>query len=195
MDITLKPNIVFDYGNVLIQWDPHALYGPYFRDKEKEGYFLTKICNPQWNQKIDRGESFEDCIEERVKAFPEWEEPIRMYKSQWLDMCPGVIPGMEEMICSLKKDGRKIYGLSNFSLETFPNALERFPILCEINQYLLSGEVGYIKPQIEIFLIFLKRFNLKPEECIFIDDMKTNVDTAKMLGMNGVVFNSRKIKR
>lgn len=100
---------------------------------------------------------------------------------------------MLELVRALKKEGREVYGLSNFSMETFPRAFRMFPVLQEIDKRLISAEVGYVKPEPEIFLHFFKKFNLEPEDCLFIDDSRTNVEMAERLGMQGIVFNRWKV--
>ncbi len=92
------------------------------------------------------------------------------------------------MINELKAKGYEIYGLTNWSMETFPSAREQFGILQMIDRYVVSGAEGLVKPDPRLFQVLLDRYNLKAGECTFIDDNPDNVAAAKALGMEGIVF-------
>ena len=98
------------------------------------------------------------------------------------------VPGMREVINKLKDNGCEIYGLTNWSMETFPEAREHFGILQMIDRYVVSGAEGLVKPDHRLFRVLLDRYSLKAEECTFIDDNPDNVAAAKALGMDGIVF-------
>lgn len=183
-------NIIFDFGNVLVRWEPERVYLPYFdNDEAKYWYFWRHVCGRQWRDRIDAGEDEQECIRELQSQYPEYAEPIAMYWDRWDEMLPGEVPGMRELIQRLKASGKyAIYGLSNWSMETFPQARKRFEVLQQIDNYVVSGDVKLIKPDPRIFELLLDRFGLKAEDCTFVDDNPDNVDAAKKLGMQGVVF-------
>lgn len=183
-------NIIFDFGNVLVRWEPERVYLPYFdNDEAKYWYFWRHVCGRQWRDRIDAGEDEQECIRELQSQYPEYAEPIAMYWDRWDEMLPGEVPGMRELIQRLKASGKyAIYGLSNWSMETFPQARKRFEVLQQIDNYVVSGDVKLIKPDPRIFELLLDRFGLKAEDCTFVDDNPDNVEAAKKLGMQGVVF-------
>ncbi len=183
-------NIIFDFGNVLVRWEPERVYLPYFdNDEAKYWYFWRHVCGRQWRDRIDAGEDEQECIRELQSQYPEYAEPIAMYWDRWDEMLPGEVPGMRELIQRLKASGKyAIYGLTNWSMETFPQARERFEVLQQIDNYVVSGDVKLIKPDPRIFKLLLDRFGLKAEDCTFVDDNPDNVEAAKKLGMQGVVF-------
>lgn len=183
-------NIIFDFGNVLVRWEPERVYLPYFdNDEAKYWYFWRHVCGRQWRDRIDAGEDEQECIRELQSQYPEYAEPIAMYWDRWDEMLPGEVPGMRELIQRLKASGKyAIYGLSNWSMETFPQARKRFEVLQQIDNYVVSGDVKLIKPDPRIFKLLLDRFGLKAEDCTFVDDNPDNVEAAKKLGMQGVVF-------
>lgn len=189
MEIGNRKNVVFDFGNVLIKWQPELLAKRLFSDPEEIQYVLNVVWSSDWNARLDRGESFQALAQERMKEYPEYREAISAYVNDWFDMVPGEVPGMLEFVRFLKADGyHRIYGLSNFSNETLPTARERFEVLREIDDYVISAECGYIKPQPEIYLYFLKKFQLEPEDCVFIDDSKINLDMAERFGFETIHF-------
>jgi len=182
-------NIIFDYGNVLVDWNPEYLFLPVFGgDKEKCRYFTENICNREWFTRIDQGESMDVCVAELQKAYPEYADVIALFRDRWFDMCSGDIPGMLEIIQELKNSGIGVYGLTNWPAETFTEARRRFRTLASIDNYVVSSAVRLAKPQPEIFQLLLSKYNLKAEECVFIDDRVDNVNAAKALGITGIVY-------
>lgn len=184
----MKKNIIFDFGNVLVQWHPEQVYGEYFGDEAKAWWFLRHVANMDWRQRIDAGESVEACIAEQQGRFPEYAQAIELYRSKWREMLTDEVPGMRELVERLKVIGYGIYGLTNWSMETFPEARRRFGILQMIDRYVVSGAEGYVKPDPRLFNVLLDRYNLKAEECIFVDDNPDNVAASTNLGMRGIVF-------
>ena len=181
-------NIIFDFGNVLVQWHPELVYGEYFGDEAKAWWFLRHVADFDFRQRIDAGESIDKCICELQVQHPDYKEAIELYRSHWREMLTGEVPGMRETVERLKGKGYSLYGLTNWSMETFPEARRRFPILQLIEKYVVSGAEGYVKPDPKLFQILLDRYHLKAEECLFIDDNTDNVAAAEKLGLQGIVF-------
>ena len=183
-------NIIFDFGAVLLDWNPHYLYDPYFDSVEKADWFLSNICTQAWNTLQDAGRSCADGTAEKVAEFPEWEKEIRMFYGQWGKMMNGEIPGMRELVKDLKDKGFRLFGLSNWSAETFKTVSDA-PILDLLEGYIVSGYVGLIKPGPEIYRLLLDRYGLKAEESLFIDDNPDNVAGAEAVGIQTILFKGR----
>jgi len=184
----MTKNIIFDFGNVLVQWHPELVYGEYFGDEAKAWWFLRHVADATWRNRIDAGESTDTCIAELKAQQPEYSDAIELYRSRWREMLTDEVPGMREVIKDIESKGYEIYGLTNWSMETFPTARERFGILQMIDRYVVSGAEGLVKPDARLFRVLLDRYSLKAEECTFIDDNADNVAAAKVLGMTGIVF-------
>ena len=181
-------NIIFDFGGVLLDWNPRYLYDPYFGDEEKAEWFLTNICTYPWNAQHDAGKPVAEGTAELVAQYPEWEKEIRMYYSEFGKMIGGQVAGMEEYIKELKGRGFRILGLSNWSFETFAMVRPKYPILDLIEERVISGEEKVLKPNAEIYEILLRRFNIKPEESVFIDDNVNNIKGGENVGIQGIIF-------
>ncbi len=181
-------NIIFDFGNVLVEWHPERVYGEYFGDEAKAWWFLRHVTDMNWRQRIDRGESQDACIEELQGRFPEYREAIVLYRDRWREMLTGEMPGMRELLTELKDTGYEIYGLTNWSMETFPEARRHFSILQMIDRYVVSAAEGYVKPDPQLFQVLLDRYHLQSDDCIFVDDNPDNVAAACQMGMKGIVF-------
>lgn len=184
----MTKNIIFDFGNVLVQWHPELVYKDYFGDEAKAWWFLRHVIDLDWRNRIDAGESMDACIVEQQAKFPEYREAIALFNDRWEEMLTGEVPGMREVISMLRDKNHEIFGLTNWSMETFPQARKRFGILQMIDRYVVSGAEKYVKPDPHLFQILLDRYNLTAEECTFVDDNPTNVAAAQKLGMQGIVF-------
>ncbi len=182
-------NIIFDFGNVLVKWEPERVYARHFGDEARAWWFMRHVCDADWRNRIDAGESLDGCVAELQALWPEYADAVAMYRDGWMDMLTGEMPGMREVLADLKgMPGVRLFGLSNWSMETFPEARRRFPILQEVDDYVVSGEEGLVKPDPEIFRRLLDRYGLCAEDCTFIDDSEANVEAARGLGMHGVLF-------
>ena len=180
--------LIFDFGAVLVDWDPRRLYVPYFGDAAKADWFLQEICPYEWNAQVDAGRSPKEVTEERVALFPEWEKEIRLYFDRWIDMMGDAIPGMEELVRDYKARGYGIWGLTNWSWETFPLIRDRYPVFGLLDGFVVSGKEKTVKPGPDIYRILLDRYGLKAEECIFIDDNPKNTAGAEAVGIRGLIF-------
>lgn len=183
-------NIIFDFGNVLVRWEPVRSFLPYFGcDHQSFAHFWDHVCDADMRNRIDAGESQQAVIAEYQGRYPEYAKALAMYFDNWEVALPGEMPGMLDLVKELKtQPNTHVYGLTNWSMETFPQARKRFEILQQIDQYVVSGEVKMVKPNPAIFHLLLDRFGLEPETCIFIDDNAQNVAAARQLGMCGIVF-------
>ena len=182
-------NVIFDFGNVLIDWNPAYLFLPYFNGNEEECRFFTdNVCNREWFTRMDRGEDMDKCVAELQASFPQYADAVAMFRDRWFEMCNGEIPGMLELIQDLKAKGVGVYGLTNWPAETFDEARRRFKTIASIDNIVVSSHVKLAKPEPAIYQLLLSKYNLNPEDCVFIDDRKDNIDTAIRLGMNGIVF-------
>ena len=181
-------NIIFDFGGVLLDWNPHYLYDPYFGDVEKSEWFLTNICTYPWNAQHDAGKPVAEGTAELVAQYPEWEKEIRMYYDEFEEMLSGQITDMEDYIKELKGRGFRIYGLSNWSVETFAMIRPKYPILDLMEDMVISGKEKVMKPDAKIYQIAISRFGVKPEESVFIDDNVNNIIGCEAAGIHGIVF-------
>jgi 2-haloacid dehalogenase len=183
-------NIVFDLGGVLIDWDPEYVFLKEFRgDREKMNWFFNTICTSSWNEQQDAGYSIEKATNERVAMFPKHERLIRMYYGEWEQMLGFEHTETVEILRRLHDSKEhSIYSLTNWSNETFPVALKKFPFLSWFKGILVSGDVGLKKPDPEIYKLLLDRYGLEANTCVFIDDRTENVKAASALGFSGIVF-------
>ncbi len=182
--------IIFDLGGVLIDWDPRYVYREVFNgDEEKVAWFLNTICTSDWNVEHDAGRLLKDGTELLVKQYPKYEEWIRIYYDRWADMLGGPIIENVDLLHKLKETSNlSLFALTNWSAETFPVALERYHFLQHFEGIVVSGEEKTRKPFPKIYEIILDRYQIIPENAVFIDDNFDNVVAANNLGIHGIHF-------
>lgn len=183
-------NIIFDFGGVLLDWNPRYLYKPYFNNDEEMEHFLADICNGEWNIRQDAGRPFAEAVKELQAKFPEYAEAIQMYDDDWEKMLKCELPESIDLLKELKSMGYGIYGLTNWSAEKIGYAFANYSFFSLFDGIVVSGVEKVVKPDRKIYEILLERYSLKPGECVFIDDNQDNVDMAKVLGINAIRFDN-----
>lgn len=183
-------SFVFDFGGVLVDWNPHYLYDPYFGSRDKADWFLANICSSAWNVQMDAGKPFAEGIAEKVAEHPEWEHEIRMYRGEWIRMMGGQIPDMQRVLEDLRAKGHKLYGLTNWAADTFALVRHQYPIFDLLDGIVVSGEEKVAKPDPRIFRILFERYDINPAQALFVDDNMPNIEAACTLGMQAILFRS-----
>ena len=183
-------NIIFDFGGVLLDWNPRYLYKSYFNNDEEMEHFLADICNGEWNIRQDAGRPFAEAVKELQAKFPEYAEAIQMYDDDWEKMLKCELPESIDLLKELKFMGYGIYGLTNWSAEKIGYAFANYSFFSLFDGIVVSGVEKVVKPDRKIYEILLERYCLKPGECVFIDDNQDNVDMAKVLGINAIRFDN-----
>lgn len=186
----MKKTIVFDLGGVLLDWNRRYLYRKIFSDPGEMEYFLEEVCSLDWNAQMDVDKSFCDATDELVMKFPEYETQIRAYYPRWEEMIGGDFPGTVDVLRELKEDGYPLAALSNWSSETFPRIKDQYDFLNWFSPLVISGYIGYKKPDPEPFQILLHELGLEAGDCVFIDDMEDNIQEAQRQGFEVIQFSS-----
>jgi len=177
-------NIIFDMGGVLIDYNPEKTLYSLF-DKGTADILLKEIFrNKIWADK-DRGIVFPDEIMEQKKnSIPTevFDKTSEMVHNFYPYMQP--FEKMHDLVKQLKENGYVIYLLSNASADFYERKKD-IPALSLFDGYLISADYKLLKPEKEIYMTLYEKFNLKPEECFFIDDVQKNIDGAMATGMDG----------
>ncbi len=176
-------NVIFDYGNTLAAYIERdiarrfvpdeadaALFGEVFFDRLDDG----SITNEEW-------------FAAAAKRLPERLHPVMKAAADgWYRTLPD-IPGMGAVVARLRAAGRGLYLLSNISREFAANAHE-LPILQGFHGMVMSGPLGIVKPEREIYEHLLQKYNLDPATCVFVDDRAINIEGARAAGIAGYLF-------
>jgi 2-haloacid dehalogenase len=180
--------VVFDLGGVLIDWNPRYLYRKLIADEAAMDDFLATVCTPDWNECQDAGRSFAEAAALLKARHADQAHLIDAFGARFDEMMAGPIAGSVDILGELRAAGVALYGLTNWSAETYPLALRRFDFLAWFRGVLVSGEVGVIKPDPRIYGLLLERFAIVPQEAVYIDDNPRNAAAATALGMHGIAF-------
>jgi len=184
----MKKAIVFDFGAVLIDWSPYHLYRKLLPSDESIREFLEEIKFNEFNPILDTGYPFAKMAKELTEKYPHKRQLVQAFFDRWTECSGDAIQPVVDILLETKAAGYPVYGLSNWSTESFPWVQHKYPFLSQLDDYLLSGMVGTVKPGKEIFRLFLQRIGRSAEECVFIDDSQANIETANQLGFIGIRY-------
>lgn len=180
-------NIIFDFGNVLVDYNSHRIFDRYFGDVSKAEWFRETIILKDLVKHLDIGEDFNDCIKRAQDTYPEYSEAIALYSSDYYEMDGGEISGMYELLSALSNKGYRLYGLTNWSYKVY-EIIKKHPIFRLLKGYVISSEIHMLKPNPDIYNHLVRKFSVNPKECLFVDDKMENVKGAEAVGMYGVRF-------
>lgn len=182
-------NLIFDLGNVLIEWNSEKILTFFEPEKERRQLLRRAIFESGvWHQ-TDKGELSlkEACDEVLVQLDDSYHPAVQNIFYNWYEIVE-VYSGLQEQILLWAEQGYRIYILST-TCEIFyriekAGLLPVFPLL---SGYILSSEVGVVKPEPEIYQKLLKKYGIEPTESVFIDDIQANLDTAAELGFETIL--------
>jgi len=196
MTVAGRSIVVFDLGGVLIDWDPRHLYRKLFAgDEAAVEHFLATVCTHEWNRCQDAGRSFAEGARLLKAEHPDKAELIDAYGARFDEMIAGPIAGSVEILAELRDRDTPLYGLTNWSAETYPLARTRFEFLDWFRGIIVCGEIGLIKPDPRIFALLVERFAIEPQRTVYIDDVEPNAASAQRCGLHAIHFTTPAILR
>lgn len=183
-------NVIFDLGGVVFNWDSEQLINISFSNPEDKSRVKEHfVSHPRWAE-LDRGvKDIDQIIEEASQSSGLEKKVLRNMLDRALEFLKPKEQTIE-IIGQLKKRNYKLFVLSNMPHETWKHLKKTYPVFPLFDGLVASCDVGMIKPEAEIYQYILNKFNLIPQETLFIDDMKENIEAAKVQGINGIVFES-----
>ncbi len=181
-------NIIFDIGNVLLRWDPSAIYTTLFGRTDFHNHPLSRIVGGKIWLDMDRGlVSLEEGIQRSVQGNESHRKEIeRFFREAPYHFYP--VTDTVDYARRLKEKGYKLYLLSNFHKYGYHILRKRFPLFDMFDGGVISWQVKVNKPERKIYDILLSRYSLLPEESVFIDDTEENILAARALGIAGIHF-------
>jgi 2-haloacid dehalogenase len=185
--------VVYDFGNVLVGWDPYLAYEGRPR-AEIEAFFEAVDFNTI-NHAADAGTPYVVLLERVERTRPDLAQDLRRYIEHYELALTGPIEGSAELVAELKGLGLRLYGLTNWQAETFHSAEPAAPAIGLMEDVIVSGREGMAKPDRRIFELVVERFGVDPSRTVFIDDKDVNVDAARHVGFHGVVFTTTEMLR
>ena len=181
--------IIFDVGNVLYGWDPESFLARQLPEDEARLRFIEDVDLWSWHDSLDGGRPFDDAAAELSEKFPDYAAHISAWGERFGETISDPVPGMREIVEALDGRGVPLFAITNFSADFWPPFRAREDeFFRRFRDIVVSGEVKLLKPDPAIYYLALDRFRLRPDQALFVDDRKINVEGAEAVGMHGHLF-------
>ena len=185
-------NYIFDFGNVLAEFYPDRLTVPFVSDEETKEFISNIVFDRVYWDKLDDGSITDDEVKSQIcSRVPVDLQDVacKVYDNWIYNLTP--VKSMEQLILDIRKTDKKLYLLSNISIGFAKNYSKVSWIKNLFDCFdgvVFSGNIKMVKPNRDIFEYLIKNFNLKADECLFVDDTLKNIEGANLVGIEGYLF-------
>ena len=179
--------VVFDIGNVLIEWHPERYFDRTIGPAKRRALFAAVDLHAM-NDRIDLGEGFRDVIYAVAAANPEWRTEIRDWHDNWIQLATPPIAHSVRLLRALKSNEVAVFSLTNFGVESFAYAQSQYDFLKEFDRDYVSGQMQVIKPDPKIYTMLEQDCGVAPENLLFTDDRADNIAVAANRGWQTHLF-------
>lgn len=178
-------NIIFDLGNVLIRFKPEEFVNKNIKKEYREKFFNAVFKGQEWAD-LDRGIlEYSDAVKIFSEKIPECSSEIKkLFDNYILDVLEPIEKNIE--IMKSLKGKYKLFVLSNFHYPAFNYIFKNWEFFKYFDGKVVSGHCKLLKPEKKIYELLCLTYSLKPNECVFIDDTKANIEAAEEFGINGI---------
>ncbi|GAA1855897.1 HAD family phosphatase [Myceligenerans crystallogenes] len=193
--------VVLDFGNVLVEWDPYGAYEGYTDttgrtwSRQDTTAFFDEIGFAELNHEADAGRTFADLADRLERTHPHRVADLAAYPERYARTLAGPVPGSEALVTELSQLGLRLYGLTNWSADTFHHAEPAAPAIGLLDDVVVSGRVGLAKPDVRIYELLARTFGVDPSRAVFLDDKQENVDSARAAGFHAIRFTTTEAAR
>lgn len=181
-------HVIFDLGNVLIEWDRRNLYQKLISDPVELDAFLDGVFTMEDNAELDRGRPVHEVAQEVARRHPDQHDLVMAFADRWKETLGDVITGSVQILRDLSEQGVTLLALSNWGKDTFASIEADYEFFSLFDGMVISGREGCVKPGRKIFDVMCNRYDVKPSGAVFIDDSSANVVTAMTLGFDALLF-------
>lgn len=184
----MRPDaVIFDIGNVLIEWQPERYYDSIMPRADRVRMF-AEVDLHAMNDAIDKGALFRETIYATADRHPEWRDPIRRWHDNWIELASPVIEHSVSLLRALRRNGVPVHALTNFGIHSFAYAETQYDFLREFDRRYVSGHMGVIKPDPRIFAMVEADCRVAPQALLFTDDRHDNIAEAARRGWQVHLF-------
>ena len=179
--------VVFDIGNVLIEWNPERFYDARLGEARRKAMFAGVDLHGM-NELIDAGGPFRDTVYGWADRYPEWQAEIRWWFDHWIEMASPRIEGSIRLLRALRAKGVPVFALTNFGTDSFAYAQTQYDFLTEFDRAYVSGHLGVTKPDPAIYQAVEADCGIAPGALLFADDRADNIAAAAARGWQTHLF-------
>ena len=179
--------VIFDIGNVLIEWNPERFFDAEIGEARRREMFATVDLHAM-NDNVDRGHDFRQTVYDMAEATPAFRDEIRLWHDRWIEMASPAIDRSVQLLRQLRASGVPVFALSNFGIGTFEVAEARYDFLAEFDRRYISGHMGVIKPDAQIYQMLEDDCGVAPGNLLFTDDRIDNIRAADARGWQTHLF-------
>lgn len=179
--------VVFDIGNVLIEWQPERFYDSVIGETRRREMFAAVDLHAM-NDKVDMGQHFTETVYACAEEYPEWRDEIRMWHDRWIEMACPVIDHSLRLMSALQARGTPVFSLTNFGIQSYDLAATHYPFMRAFDRDFISGHMAVIKPDPHIYQMLEDASGLSGHDLIFTDDRADNIAAANARGWNTHLF-------
>lgn len=179
--------VVFDIGNVLIEWNPERFYDAEVGPARRRAMFAAVDLHGM-NDRVDRGAVWADEVAATALAHPAFAAEIALWRDRWIEMARPVIPRSVRLLAALRARGVPCFALTNFGRETWAHAQPHYPFLGTFDRAFVSGHLRLAKPDAAIYAAVEREGGVAPDRLLFADDRAENVGAAAARGWRTHLF-------
>lgn len=179
--------VIFDVGNVLIEWHPNRFYDAVIGEDRRRALFADVDLHGM-NELVDLGHPFKETVYALADKAPDWGDEIRMWHDRWIEMASPVIDHSVRLMKALQAKGIPVFSLTNFGIDSYDFAATHYPFLRDFDRDFISGHMQLIKPNPEIYRQVESASGFSGSDLIFADDRADNIDMAKSHGWQTHLF-------
>ncbi|MBC6407905.1 MAG: HAD-IA family hydrolase [Rhodobacteraceae bacterium] len=169
--------VVFDIGNVLVEWQPERFFDTQIGEDRRKALFAAVDLH-EMNHRVDLGENFSDTVLGMADQHPEWRAEITIWHDRWLDMAAPRIDRSVRLLRALRAKEIPVFALTNFGVQTFALAEAEYEFLNEFDRRYISGHMRMAKPAANIYAEVEADSGIAPDRLIFADDRTDNIAAA-----------------
>tara|TARA_R110002049_G_scaffold44333_5_gene130058 strand:+ start:106444 stop:107064 length:621 start_codon:yes stop_codon:yes gene_type:complete len=173
--------VIFDIGNVLIEWQPERFYDSVIGIDRRRAMFAAVDLHAM-NDRVDMGEDFRKTIYAAADDYADWGDEIRMWHDRWIEMAAPVIDHSVRLMAALQRRGVPVFSLTNFGIQSYDHAATHYPFLRDFDRDFISGHLGMIKPNPRIYETVEQVSGIAPGALLFTDDRTDNITAAAARG-------------
>mmetsp|Transcript_26984 Transcript_26984/g.48934 ORF Transcript_26984/g.48934 Transcript_26984/m.48934 type:complete len:207 (-) Transcript_26984:3060-3680(-) len=184
--MTIKA-VVFDIGNVLLEWHPERFYDRVIGQDRRRAMF-DAVDLAAMNDRVDMGHHFTETVYAMAEQHPDWGTEIRMWHDRWIEMASPVIDHSVRLMGALQAKGMPVLSLTNFGIQSYELAATHYPFLHQFDRDFISGHLAMMKPAPAIYQKLEDVSGLSGADLIFTDDRAENIAAARARGWHAHHF-------